>query len=89
MSKAKVKIKFYMKGINELMKSQEMQSLMQSQGEKIASAAESMSNGGEFEAETKSLNWIAVTDIRAKDAKAMRAVHEDNVLLKALNSGKF
>ena len=84
---SKVNFKLNLKGLNEVMKSQELQTLMQSSGEKIRNAAENMSNGGNFETETKTINWIAVTNIRAKDDKAMKAVLDDNVLLKSINAG--
>ncbi len=86
---SKVKFQLNLKGLNEVMKSPELQSVMQEAGEKIRNVAESSSNGGKFEAETKTIRWIAVTDVRAKDDKAMKAVMEDNVLLKARNAGKF
>lgn len=86
---SKVKFKLNLKGLNEVMKSPELQSLMQESGERIRNAAASMSNGGQFETQTKPIRWIAVTDVRVKDKKAMKAVLEDNVLNKALNAGKF
>ena len=85
MSKANFKLN--LKGLNEVMKSPELQTLMQSSGEKIRNAAEGMCKGGEFEAETKTINWIAITNVRVKDDKAMKAVLEDNVLLKSINAG--
>lgn len=86
---SKVKFQLNLKGLNEVMKSPELQALMQGKGEAISNAAQSMSDGGEFEAQTKPINWIAVTNVRVKDDKAMNAVLEDNVLMKALNAGKF
>lgn len=86
---SKVKFQLKLKGLNEVMKSPELQAIMQEKGEAISNAASNMSGGGEFEAQTKPIRWIAVTDVRAKDKKAMKAVLEDNVLLKAFNAGKF
>ena len=88
MAKPKVKFKLNLKGLNQLMKGPEIQSVLDQKGQQIQATAESMSNGGEFETETKPLNWIAITTVRAKDRKAMKSVNEDNVLLKALGSGK-
>ena len=87
MSKAKFKLN--LKGLNELMKSPEMQDIMQSSGEKIRYAAAEMSNGGEFEAETHLGTWAALTYVRAKDKKAIRACFKNNVLKKAEPYGKF
>lgn len=87
MSKANFKLN--LRGLNEVMKSPELQALMQASGEKIRNAAEAMSQGGTFEAETKTINYIAVTNVRAKDDKAMRAVLEDNTLNKSINAGRL
>lgn len=86
---SKVKFNLKLKGLNEVMKSPELQALMQNRGEAIRDAAEGMSKGGTFEVQTKTIKWIAVTDVRAKDGQAMNAVLEDNVLSKSLNSGMF
>ena len=86
---SKVKFNLNLKGLNEVMKSQELQMLMQTSGERIRNNAESMSGGGKFETETKVWTWRAKTYVRVKDYKAMKAVLEDNVLSKSLNAGKF
>lgn len=86
---SKVKFNLKLKGLNEVMKSPELQALMQNRGEAIRDAAEGMSKGGMFEAQTKAIKQIAVTNVRVKDDKAMKAVLEDNVLSKSLNSGMF
>lgn len=70
------------------MKGKEIQAVMQEKGERIQAAAESMSEGGKFETETKPLNWIAVTTVRTKDQKALKSVYEDNVLEKSKYAGR-
>lgn len=86
---SKVDFKLNLAGLNALMKSPEMQTLLQQQGDLIRNEAENMSDGGKFEAETKPLNWTTVTTVRVKDNKALRANLRDNVLMKSLNAGKF
>jgi len=86
---SKVKFDLNLRGLNEVMKGPEIQALMQASGERIKTDAENASNGGVFEAETKSGDRIATTFIRAKNWKAMHAILKDNVLNKALEAGKF
>lgn len=85
---AKPKFKLNLKGLNQLMKGPEMQAVLDQKGQEIRAAAENMSEGGEFETETKPLRWIAITTVRAKDHKAIKSNLEDNTLLKAMGSAK-
>ena len=82
----KVKVKLNLAGVNELMKREELQTMMQSLGEQIASRAEGMSADpkAEYEAKTKTLNWIAVTNVRAANHEAFVENLENNTLLKAM-----
>lgn len=86
---SKVKFRLSLKGLNELMKSPEMQNIMQNSGEKIRNAAAEMSDGGEFEAETHLGSWASLTYVRAIDKKAVRACFKNNVLEKAKPYGRF
>lgn len=88
MSKRPVKVKLNLRGLNQIMRGPEIQAVMQGKGEQIRSAAEQMSGGGKFEAETKPYTYIAKTYVRVKDYKALKSVYEDNTLLKALGSSK-
>lgn len=85
----KIKVELNLAGVNELMKRQELQDMMQALGEQIASKAESMSMNpkAEYEANTKTLNWIAVTNIRAANHEAFVENLENNTLNKALYGG--
>lgn len=82
----KIRVELNLAGVNELMKRQELQDIMQSLGEQIAARAEAMSDrpNAEYEAKTKTLNWIAVTNIRAANHEAFEENLENNTLLKAL-----
>lgn len=82
----KLKVKLNLAGVNELMKREELQTMMQSLGEQIASRAEGMSADpkAEYESKTKTLNWIAVTNVRAANHEAFVENLENNTLLKAM-----
>ena len=88
MGKKKIEVKLRLKGVNALMKSPEIQSILIEKGERVREAAEQMSGGGEYEAETKVGKWIALEYIRAKDYKSLKSNLEDNTLLKALSAAK-
>ena len=85
----KIKVELNLAGVNELMTRQELQDMMQGLGEQIASKAESMSMNpnAEYESNTKTLNWIAVTNIRAANHEAFVENLENNTLNKALYGG--
>ena len=85
----KIKVELNLAGVNELMKRQELQDMMQSLGEQIAARAENMSTDpkAEYESNTKTLNWIAVTNIRAVNHEAFEEDLENNTLSKALYGG--
>lgn len=82
----KLKVKLNLAGVNELMKREELQTMMQNLGEQIASRAEGMSADpkAEYESKTKTLNWIAVTNVRAANHEAFVENLENNTLLKAM-----
>lgn len=75
----KVRIKLNLKGINEVMKSAEVQELLDSAAQQIAAAA---GDGYEIEP-AKSLRWIGLADVHAATPKAVRDNSENNTLLKA------
>lgn len=73
---ANVKVELNLKGINEMMKSAGIQSALRSAGEAVARNA-----GGDARAEdTRTINWIAVQDIRSDNAK------DQNRLISALTA---
>lgn len=86
---SKVKFDLNLQGLNELMKSKEMQSILQEKGDMIVSRAKSMAedSDAEYEAVTYPINWIAVTNIKASNGAAVRENLERNTLLKALGGG--
>lgn len=78
---SKLEIKLDLKGINEMMKSSEIQSHLNEAGEMVANAS-----GLDCKVETKTINWIAVTNIATDTPKAYYENLKNNTLLKALGS---
>ena len=83
---SKVEFKLNLPGLNEVMKRPELQAMMQAKGTEIAQRATSMATTPEaaYHAETKTINWIAVTNIKCDNGAAIRENLENNTLLKAL-----
>lgn len=83
---SKVDFKINLPGINEMMKSAGIQSALTEAGARVLSNAISMSQEPEAEygMSTKTINWIAVTNVRAENGAALRENYENNILLKAL-----
>ena len=83
---SKVDFKLDLQGLNELMKSAEMQSILNQQGSAVLSRAQSMSQmkGAEYSMNTRTINWIAVTTVRADNFEARKDNYDNNTLLKAL-----
>ncbi len=72
----KVKVELNLKGINEMMKSAPIQAALRAAGEAVARQA-----GGEAHADaTRTINWIAVQDIRSDNDK------DENALISAISS---
>ena len=82
----KVKFKLNLAGVNELMKRPALQAMMQAKGSEIAARATAAAStpGAEYHAETKTINWIAVTNIKCSNSEAVYENYENNTLLKSL-----
>lgn len=76
-----VKFELNLLGLNELMKSAEMQSALKEAGQSVANAA-----GDEYAAEVHTANWIAISNVYPNSKKAAHENFKDNTLLKALQS---
>lgn len=79
---AKVKFKFNLAGLNELMKSGEMQSIINDAAARIAGAA---GEGYEIEP-AHPIGYIAIGSVYAADWDAVRDNSENNTLQKAAGS---
>ena len=87
---SKVKFDLDLQGLNALMKSPEMQSVLQQTGDAVASRATAMASNAkaEYEAVTYPIRWIAVTNVRCANSEAIRENLKNNTLLKALGGSK-
>ena len=83
---SKVRFELNLPGLNELMKSPAMQSELKRYGSNTLSRANSMAqvSNAEYSMNTRTINWIAVTTVRADNYQARRDNYENNTLLKAL-----
>mgnify|MGYP007104054617 CR=1 FL=1 len=79
----KFRFELNMPGLNELMKSAEMQSVLDQKGAQVAAAA-----GNGYNKRTHVADFVAITNVYANTKEAKRENLRDNTLLKALNAGK-
>ena len=82
-----IDFKLDLPGLNRLMKSPEMQSILQEKGNEVASRARSMCPEGEYQTRTVVGNYIATTFVSAENWEAIHDGFEHNTLLKALGGG--
>ena len=73
-----VTFKLNLQGLNELMKSSEMQSALLTAGQAVANAA-----GGDYAAEVHTANFIAISNVYPNSKAAAKENYEENTLLKA------
>lgn len=83
------KFELNLPGLNALMKSPEMQAVLDKAGADMAGRASDMAEGEPFRHKTKTLNWIAVTNVAPDSIEAAQANLDENILLKALGSTKI
>lgn len=76
-----VKFKLNLPGLNELMKSGEMQSALLEAGNAVANNA-----GAEYAAEVHIANWIAISNVYPDSKKAANDNFRHNTLLKSLGA---
>lgn len=84
---SKVKFRLSLKGLNELMKSEEMQTILTEHGQRVMETANSNAGykNAKYGMDTKTIRWIAVTTVRADNATAVSDNLKNNTLLKALH----
>lgn len=87
---SKVKFELNLPGLNELMKSPAMQGILNEKGAQVAASANGIKqiDEAEYGFDTRTINWIAVTTIRADNGAASADNYQNNTLLKALGGGK-
>ena len=70
-----------MKGLNELMKSSEMQSALKSAGDSVA-----RSSGADYAAEVHTASYTAISNVYPNSKRAAHENFKDNTLLKSLQA---
>ena len=80
---SKVRIELNLPGINEVMKSEAIQEVLQQCGNQVAAKAAAM-DGTDYAASTHTINWIAVTNVYPNSEDAAHKNYRNNTLLKAL-----
>lgn len=78
---AKSSFKLNVKGINELMKSPEMEAHLQQAGEAVANAA-----GGEYGVRVHQASWTSIANVYPESRKAAIDNMENNTLEKGLGA---
>lgn len=76
---ADFKFELNLPGLNELMKSPEMQAVLDEAGETVASMA-----GNDYAASPKTGRWVGFSNVYPNSKKAARENYKENTLLKAL-----
>ena len=78
---ANVKFELDLKGLNEVMKSSEMQNALMEAGQAVASAA-----GSDYEAEVHTASFVAISNVYPASKDAAKDNYDNNTLLKAAQS---
>ena len=76
-----VRFELNLPGLNELMKSSEMQDALLEAGQAVARNA-----GSDYAAEVHKANWIAISNVYPNSKRAAHENFKENTLLKALGS---
>lgn len=84
MSKS-VEVKLDLPGINEMMKSPEIQAAVQAAGDAVAQAASALS-GEEYEAESHLADYVAISNVFPASRRAAKDNIDNNTLLLAVGT---
>lgn len=76
---ADTKFELNLSGLNELMKSPEMEAALEEAGQAVANAA-----GGEYAHSVHQANFVAICNVYPDSKEAAKENYEENTLLKAL-----
>lgn len=76
-----VKFELNLAGLNELMKSSEMQNALLEAGQAVARNA-----GSDYAAEVHTASWIAISNVYPDSRRAAHENYKENTLLKALGA---
>jgi hypothetical protein len=75
----KVRFELDIKGLNELMKSSEMQAALQSAGDAVA-----RSSGKEYAARVHTASFVAIANVYPNSKEAAKDNYENNTLIKGI-----
>lgn len=78
---ANVRFELNLPGLNELMKSSEMQSVLEAAGKAVANNA-----GSDYAVRVHNASWVAIANVYPNSKKAAKENYENNTLLKALEA---
>ena len=76
-----VKFELNLPGLNELMKSAEMQAVLDKAGASVAKSA-----GNDYASSPKTGRWIGFSNVYPNSRKAAKENFEDNTLIKAISA---
>ena len=77
----KVEVELNLPGLNELMKSSEMQAALRDAGNSVARSA-----GSDYACDVDVINWIAIANVFPNSREAAHDNFKNNSLLKAVGS---
>ena len=81
----KVDFELDIKGLQELMKSSEMQQILNETGAEVANKASMLTGGESFSHAVRTINYVAIGTVFPNSETAAKAVYQDNVLEKSLD----
>lgn len=81
---SKVKVELNLKGINEVMKSPQIQAVCEQAARDVGNAS-----GIETEIESGTINFIAYANVKPATAKARKENFDNNSLVKAISSAGY
>lgn len=83
---SKVDFKLNLSGLNDIMRSGEMQQLLDQKGREVMARAYGMTTDpkAEYGVTTYPIRWIAVTNVKCANGAATAENYRNNTLLKAL-----
>ncbi len=76
-----VRFELNLQGLNELMKSKEMQSALSNAGNAVARAA-----GSDYASRVHTANWVAIANVYPNSKEAAKENASNNTLIKSLSS---
>lgn len=83
---SKVKVALNLAGVNQLMKSPEIQAHLQTAGALVAAQATAASGGAAFDASTHLASFVAITNVYPASKEAAHDNFENNTLLKSIGA---